>query len=114
MIVLVCGGREFDDWPLLRKTLDEIHQETVIDRVIHGGSRGADKLAGNWASDRNVLATAYNADWRREGLRAGPIRNSLMIEQGKPDLVIAFQGGSGTTDMVKKATKSGIKVRVVQ
>lgn len=32
---------------------------------------------------------------------AGPIRNRRMLEQGKPDLVVAFPGGAGTANMVR-------------
>jgi len=37
MRVLVCGGRSFDDLPLLDRTLDE-HAERPITTVIHGGA----------------------------------------------------------------------------
>jgi hypothetical protein len=33
-----------------------------------------------------------------------------MLELGKPDLVIAFEGGAGTRDMTSAATAAGVKV----
>jgi hypothetical protein len=33
-----------------------------------------------------------------------------MIDEGKPDLVIAFPGGRGAADMVSRAIKAGIRV----
>jgi hypothetical protein len=33
-----------------------------------------------------------------------------MLDEGKPDLVIAFPGGRGTADMVKKARRAGVEV----
>ena len=33
-----------------------------------------------------------------------------MIDEGKPDLVVAFKGGTGTADMVRRAKKHNIKV----
>jgi len=36
-----------------------------------------------------------------------------MIDEGKPDLVLAFPGGRGTDDMVRRAEKAGIEVRRV-
>ena len=33
-----------------------------------------------------------------------------MLDEGKPDLVIAFPGGRGTADMVRKANRAGVKV----
>ena len=40
----------------------------------------------------------------------GHIRNQQMIDEGKPDLVVAFKGGTGTADMVRRAKKHNIKV----
>jgi hypothetical protein len=37
-----------------------------------------------------------------------------MINEGKPDLVIAFPGGKGTADMVARAAQAGIKVIEVE
>jgi hypothetical protein len=33
-----------------------------------------------------------------------------MIDEGKPELVIAFPGGSGTADMVRRARAANIPV----
>jgi hypothetical protein len=33
-----------------------------------------------------------------------------MIDQGRPDLVVAFPGGRGTADMVRRARAAGISV----
>jgi len=35
-----------------------------------------------------------------------------MLDEGKPDLVLAFPGGSGTADMVKRAKVSGIETKI--
>jgi hypothetical protein len=43
MRVLVCGGRSFDDLPLLDRTLDELHAERPIATVI------PDTMAHFWA-----------------------------------------------------------------
>ena len=40
----------------------------------------------------------------------GHIRNQQMIDEGKPDLVVAFKGGTGTADMTRRAKKHNIKV----
>jgi hypothetical protein len=33
-----------------------------------------------------------------------------MIDEGKPDLVVAFEGGKGTANMIAQATDAGIRV----
>lgn len=53
------------------------------------------------------------ANWDVFDRRAGPVRNSWMLDL-KPDLVIAFPGGRGTQNMVEQAKKRGIKVMTVE
>ena len=50
------------------------------------------------------------AEWHRLGRKAGPIRNQRMLDEGKPDLVVAFPGGTGTAGMVALACKAGVRV----
>jgi SLOG family YspA-like protein len=111
MRVLVCGGRDYgrtpDERRLVRAALDRLENVEV---VIEGGASGADMLAAAWAEAHDVECETYSADWHKHGRAAGPIRNQRMLDEGKPDLVIAFTGGRGTTDMVTRAKKAGIEV----
>src|SRR5262249_32662990 len=107
---LVCGGRDFRDGGLLFRTLDTFHARESITCLIEGGARGADLLARAWATGRRIDNDTYLADWRRHGRGAGPVRNRLMLEDGKPDVVIAFPGGAGTANMVSIARKAGVRV----
>jgi hypothetical protein len=52
--------------------------------------------------DRNIPSEIYHADWQL-GRKAGPIRNQRMLDEGRPELVIAFPGGRGTSDMTARA-----------
>lgn len=94
----------------LRAVLDKLHAESGIDCIIEGGAHGADHLAHAWAAERRVAHEQYAADWENQGSFAGPARNKRMLDEGKPDLVIAFPGGRGTADMVKKARRAGVQV----
>ena len=112
MRVLVCGGRKFRDEQYLFRILDQIHNDgTVITCIIEGEAQGADQLSALWASRRGVPIDPYPAEWDRHGLGAGPVRNSKMLIEGKPDLVVFFPGGKGTADMVAKARKAGVRVK---
>ena len=108
--VLVCGGRTFSNLGLLIEVLDAAHAANPITCLIHGAAKGADQLAAKWAHDSGVACAAYPASWEFDGNSAGPIRNQRMIDQGKPDLVIAFPGGRGTADMVSRAEKASLPV----
>lgn len=106
--ILVCGGRNLEPelWVLawLRKYLQP------EDVVIHGGARGADSIAGDFATGMGCEVLVFPAEWGKHGYAAGPIRNQQMIDEGKPDLVLAFPGGRGTADMVRRAEAAKIKV----
>lgn len=107
--ILVCGGRTFSDAPLLYKTLDHYRDLTHNPIcLIHGGATGADTLAGQWAAARNIPCNVYPADWATHGRAAGFMRNQQMLDEAKPHLVLAFEGGRGTEDMVRRAVKAGI------
>jgi hypothetical protein len=110
MRVLVCGGRDFDNRAMLNAALDRLHAERVFSLVIAGGARGADTLAEDWANARGIACDVYRGDWEGLGRKAGPIRNKQMLDEGKPDLVVAFPGGRGTAHMVRIAREAGVEV----
>lgn len=114
MRVLVCGGRDFTDKDLMFDFLDKHEADYGPYTVIQGGARGADALAKEWANDLNLPVEEYKADWLLYGKAAGPIRNKQMLDEGKPDLVIAFPGGRGTQNMIQQAIKAGVKVITVE
>lgn len=67
-------------------------------------------MAEEWALLRGIEVEAYAAQWSVHGRAAGAIRNRQMLEEGKPDLVVAFRGGSGTRNMVEQAVKANVQV----
>jgi hypothetical protein len=109
MRVLVCGGRHYHDEANVYATLDRLKPTTVIE----GGATGADFLANAWSIDHDVDCETYYAEWKKFGRSAGAIRNQRMLTEGRPDLVVAFPGGKGTADMVRRATNAGIKVEII-
>lgn len=116
MKVLVCGGKDFADADKLYGELDRIHDCTPISCIIEGGARGADYLAARWSAKNDLTDhQRFPADWALHGKAAGPIRNQRMLDDGKPNLVVAFPTTKsvGTWDMVKRARAAGVEVRVV-
>jgi len=112
--VLVCGGRKYSDIGAVHRSLDAVHRRTPIDAVIDGGALGADAIARAWAWDEEIETVTFVADWEKDGRAAGPIRNRRMLDEGKPDLVLAFPGGRGTANMMALARKAGVEVRQIQ
>lgn len=142
MRVLVCGGRLFgklnrgpDGNPIrddakadeylfgmswltsyLYDYLMDPEEETKYGQltIIHGNATGGDTVAKDFATVHWLNEEPYPADWNKYGKQAGFIRNQQMIDEGKPDVVVAFPGGNGTRDMVARAKKAGIKVVEVE
>lgn len=135
MRVLVCGGRDFgeaaddatpEEFELALKQGAFIHNilwqklgsqfwEPSQDVIITGGARGVDTIANHWANKIAGCQTeVYPAKWKQYGKKAGYIRNKQMLEEGKPDVVIAFPGGKGTAMMVRLAREAGIPVEEIK
>jgi predicted Rossmann-fold nucleotide-binding protein len=109
MRVIVCGGRFYDDAGEVARRLGAFHARHPITCILHGGAPGADRLAGRWGETQGIPTLAFPADWTRLGNAAGPVRNAAMLAE-RPDAVIAFAGGSGTADMIRRANMAGVPV----
>lgn len=110
--IIVCGGRDYTNMARVVEVLDALRAERGVGYVFHGNARGADGCADVWAKRRGVPVLAVPARWSKYGKRAGPIRNQAMLGHGI-DLVVAFPGGTGTADMVKRARTAGVEVHEV-
>lgn len=108
--ILVCGGRDYANAENVDATLSLLHYEVPTLAIIQGGASGVDELARSWAKLLRVPCETFAADWRTHGRKAGPLRNQRMLEEGKPDVVVAFPGGRGTADMVRRAKVAGVPV----
>lgn len=110
MKVLVCGGRDYEDYDRLEDELNLLERAYGSLTIISGCARGADTLAIRYAEKYNDPLERYPAKWHQYGNRAGPIRNQQMLDEGKPDIVVACPGGTGTAHMVSIAKKAGVEV----
>lgn len=108
--ILVCGGRDYSE-TVLEEVLDQYLERFGALEIISGMAKGADIKAYNWAKANGVICHEFPADWDRYGRKAGPLRNQQMIDEGHPDLVLAFptKKSTGTYDMIRRAEKHKIK-----
>ena len=113
MKVLVCGSRSWRREDIIYGVLSQLN----IACLVHGDCKGADKIAAQVAKGLNIKVKAYPAQWNIHGRAAGPKRNQLMLDDN-PDieLVVAFptKKSRGTWDMVRRAEKKKIKVRIIK
>lgn len=118
--VLVCGSRICADRELVQRAMAPYvgrvvgRYNTSAHTIITGGATGVDSLAHQIATAAKMNTLIFRADWKTHGKAAGPIRNQRMIDEGKPDLVLAFPGGRGTADMIRRAEAAGIPVQRVE
>lgn len=110
MRVLICGGREFADYDMFFRTMTAFCRHFDITHVIHGGARGADEMARQWAMNNEVPHTCYPAKWTQLRNAAGPARNAQMLLEGNVEYCIAFPGNAGTADMRRKCVEAGVAV----
>ncbi len=108
--ILICGGRDYKDYDRLEDELHKLWRAEGNYIIIHGCAPGADSLAGRYAKQYNNSVEEYPADWDKYGRRAGPLRNIQMLEEGRPDLVVAFPGSRGTAHMIRIAQEAGVEV----
>ena len=117
MRLAVCGGRTFgrvqEERDFVHGWIEKVlegHDDNVI---IQGGAPGADEWAVDWAIINNVKYVTFYADWKKYKRAAGPIRNQQIIDEGVPDLLLAFPGNKGTADMIRRARAANIPVTIV-
>lgn len=137
MRVLACGSRNWTDGNLINAVLTGLYEEYTVGHLvayiaefvlIEGGARGADTHAAWWADnspmhshnerpdDPRFEHLTFPADWDQHGKRAGYIRNQQMLDEGKPDLVVAFRSpgeSRGTDMMIDIARRAGVKTYVI-
>lgn len=86
--------------------------------IIEGDCRGADKISGYLARKRGFEVIPVPANWNGLKKAAGPERNQRMIDEYKPDVVVAFHNditnSHGTKDMISRALKAKLPVLLFQ
>lgn len=120
MKVIVAGSRTFNDYELLKETLDifklylaKIGADETIE-IVSGTARGADKMGERWAKENGCKIHEFIPDWNGLGKKAGILRNIDMLNFS--DALICFWDGHshGSKHMIDIAKTKGIKTKVVK
>ena len=111
--VIIAGGRDFNDYPLLESKCDFYFSSRRPTLIIGGGARGADSLGQQYAAAKGFAYKLFPADWATYGKSAGMVRNNQMLQEA--DALVAFWDGKsrGTKNMISIAKTKGIAVRIV-
>ncbi len=105
----VVGSRSFNDYKLLKDTLDKYKDNVFL--IVSGGAGGADSLGEKWAKENRVKTLIHKPKWRDEEGNyipsAGFDRNELIVNDS--DIIICFWDGlsRGTENTISIAEKQG-------
>ena len=116
MRIIICGSRCFNDYVLLRKTMD--HLTSNLDEsklvILSGHARGADLLGEKWCFQRLLKYEVYRPEYKNSRDKIAPLlRNQTMVDNA--DAIVAFHNGvsTGTADILQRAEKKGLKIKVI-
>jgi len=107
MNVAIVGSREFDNYDSLREVMYTLYPSPdMITSIVSGGARGADTLAERFATEHDLPMRVFKADWETWGVRAGYMRNKLIVDSATE--VVAFWNGksNGTRHTIELAEKN--------
>ena len=111
MKVIIAGSRTINDYSLVASAIEQSNFD--VTEVVCGDAKGVDTIGDQWAQKNTIPVTHFPANWKKFGRGAGCIRNRQMAEYG--DALIAITTGSrGTANMIKEATKLGLKIFVLE
>lgn len=114
LYILVTGGRNYQNREHVFAELDA--RAPLL--VFHGAATGADRLAGEWCEERGVPCISMRAPWKKLGRAAGVTRNRWILEialsltRARDAILqgLAFPGGAGTADMVRRCEEAKVPV----
>lgn len=115
-LVIVCGSRDWKDRDHVFDVLIRVEWMLGEYLLVHGGCpTGADKFADDWVKSKGRSPRVYEANWKKYGNPAGPMRNKQMAECGAI-FCVAFRQrpkSTGTNGMIKLALAAGIPTLIV-
>jgi adenine/guanine phosphoribosyltransferase-like PRPP-binding protein len=79
MILAIVESRNFKNFDLLKTCVNQIKDQYKITKIVSGSTRGADTLAEKYAEKYNIPLIVHKADWEKRGKSAGPMRNTLIV-----------------------------------
>lgn len=106
----VIGSQNFNEYQLLKNTLDQY----PIKLVVSGGAKGADFLAVKYAKEHAIPYEVIRPDYKKYPGRYAPIKRNELIVLAS-EMVIAFWDGKspGTKSAIDFAKKHHRRLRII-
>lgn len=120
MIIVVTAYRHWQNPRTVWNRMQRLQDECAIRREglevgVGDCPTGGDSFIRDWALTAPVLLRIFYADWANLGDAAGPTRNNLMIDEMRPEKVIAFLHplSRGAKGCAEYARRKGIPVEPI-
>lgn len=126
MKTIIAGTRTLDDINLIKEAVRE--SGFTITKVIHGGARGIDNQALNWAMINDIEEEVFLPKWNdlsnsdaiikvnkfgyKYDAKAGIRRNQEMAKNAEALIAIWDGVSKGTYNMIQEAKKNNLKVYI--
>jgi hypothetical protein len=114
--IVVAGGK-CDDvakiFSVLDKTLAKLQGRGEKMVLLHGGAGGAEKIASQWANNRNVPQIVFKPDWNKHDKAAPFKRNDEMLATLPAFLIMANKEGGIHEQLLRGAKKLGVPIKEI-
>lgn len=110
MKVAIVGSRNFNDYTLLNRVIQENIDIDDIEEIVSGGAIGADRLGERFATINKIEKCIFYPEWNKYGKQAGFLRNIKIVRNS--DIVFAFWDGKskGTEHTINLCKEHNKKV----
>jgi hypothetical protein len=114
-VLAIVGDRRYTNYLTFTNSVDS-HLETYtkVDTIVTGDCRGTDEMASRYAMSKEFTLIECTAYWDEYGKRAGPIRNTLIVDNADALLAFVTDRSLGSWDTISKAKKKGIPVKIIK
>lgn len=116
--LIIAGSRDLDDLESLVTLTSELvrfsrDHDLGLAGIVCGGATGMDMLGFKLGHALGLSVWMFDADWKKHGKAAGPIRNAEMADFADACLVI-HHNTPGSLNMIRTAKAKGLLCRAVR
>ena len=113
MILAIVGSRDYDDYDNFKIIVKKyIKKHGTPELIVSGGASGIDSLAEKYAKEFDIPIKIFYAKWKKYGKKAGPHRNTKIVNMSTHILAMPSKSSIGTYDTINKGKKAGLIVSI--
>jgi hypothetical protein len=117
--LIVAGSRTITDEAFVFNEIQKMIEELTLQNpseiiIVEGEAPGVDRLAKIYAQMAGLKYRSMRADWERYPKMAGFISNQFQAMYSTHLLALIEKDSPGTKDMIERASKEGLIIKIVQ